>query len=172
MARSRTLRFDFHELETRTLLSASHVTAHHPKVAVAAAPLVLDGTLAVNNNASTSMMNPDGSTTISTPVSGQLATLGAVHGTWLDETDQYGDDLGSNLLQLRAASGTVSIAFTDLTPGKIHHVTGGAVYTVHPQQLQSGTGAYHGASESGSIEMITNTARTVVQSLTLGTTTK
>ncbi len=172
MAHSRSLRFDFDTLETRRLLSASHVAAHHPKAATAAAPLVLNGTLTVDNKVSSSMMNFDGSTTISTPVSGQLATLGAVHGTWLDGTDQYGDDLGTNILQLHAASGSVTIAFSDLTPGKIHHVAGGGMYTVHPQRLQAGTGAYHGTSESGSIEMTTNAARSVVQSFTLSTTTK
>ena len=44
---------------------------------------------------------------------------------------------------------------------------GGAVYYQHPQHVSGGTRAYTRARENGSIELTTNTARTVVESMTL-----
>jgi len=45
----------------------------------------------------------------------------------------------------------------------------GAVSYEHPQRIYGGTGAYARASESGSIELTTNAARTEVVSMTLHT---
>ncbi len=68
----------FEDLEARKLLStakahpAAHRTVHSAPVTV---PLVLDGTIKVDNGAASSVTNLDGSTTTSTPAAGTLRVL-------------------------------------------------------------------------------------------------
>ena len=59
----------FEDLEDRKLLSHGHIVAH-PKHAFAATPLVLDGTLTVNDKKATTMMDAQGNTTTSIPWQG------------------------------------------------------------------------------------------------------
>jgi len=161
----------FEALEARRLLSRTHVVPH-ARPAMMASPLVLDGTLTVENKATTTTMNLDGSTTTSVPVAGQLGTLGEVHGVWTESVDTYGDPTGPDTLQLHDAKGTFLVAFNEQNAGREHRLAGGAVDYAVAQRVYDGTGAYARASESGSIELTTNSARTVVQSMTLNTQTK
>jgi hypothetical protein len=164
MRHVRNLGFDC--LEGRRLLSRLHSNLARPPRA-AAVPLVLDGTLTVNNRASTSMMNFDGGSSNSVPVSGKLGALGQVRGTWNETVDQYGAPTGLDTLRLRGPQGGVVIAFNDTNPGRPHPVGHGAVYYEHAQTLVAGSRAYARATESGSIDLTTNNARSQVVSITL-----
>ena len=128
-------------LEERKLLSRAHV-APHDRPAVRATALVLTGTLKVDNNAATTNTDDDGDVMISTPVAGQLGTLGQVHGIWNTSSDDYGDYLGPDTLQLRTSKGTLMVAFSEQNTDSVTHVAGGATETVHPQFGNDGTGAY------------------------------
>ncbi len=81
MSRVRAHAFSFDALEDRTLMTAAHRVARpHTTPMIAGTPLVLNGTLAVDNSLSSSIDNPDGSTTTSTPLAGNLSSLGKVEG--------------------------------------------------------------------------------------------
>jgi hypothetical protein len=161
------LRFEF--LETRTLLSASHhVAAHHDSTG-ATVPLVLDGTLTVDNTSPTTTMNEDGSTTQSVPVAGRLGALGAVRGVWNETVDQYGDYVGPDVLRLHTASGTFFVAFDNASPGTAQRAGKGTIYYEHLQRVYDPTGVYAGDSETGTIDLDMNRAQTHVISLRLQT---
>jgi hypothetical protein len=159
---------NFESLEERKLLSRGHIVAQ-AKHAVVATALVLNGTLTVNNKGTTVSMDEQGDTTTSTPVAGQLGTLGQVRGIWNESADSEGDYVGPDTLQLHNAKGSFVVAFNADNPGQLHRVAGGAVYYQHPQHVSGGTRAYARAKESGSIDLTTNTARTIVESMTLST---
>ncbi len=167
MRHARSPRFD--DLEDRKLLSKAHIAAAHPAPAVAA-PLVINGTLAVDYKAATMTMNPDGSSTTVVPVSGRLGTLGVVHGDWNQSVDSYGDYQGPDTIQLQDSKGTFVIAFNDGTPGKTYKTAQGAPYYEHNQHVAGGTHAYAKATESGSIELVMNSAKNQINSLILTTT--
>lgn len=164
MRRNHGLCFDF--LETRTLLSRLH---HVPASAGPSVPLVLDGTLTVNNSSPMTTENDDGSTTTSVPVKGQLGSLGVVRGYWNESVDEYGDYLGPDTLQLRTAKGTFLVAFGDASPGPVHRQGKGDVFYQHAQRVYSPTGAYKGDAESGTIDLVMNRSQTLVASLRLQT---
>jgi hypothetical protein len=157
----------FEDLEARRLLSKVHVAVAHP--APAAVPLMLDGTLAVNNNGASTTMNPDGSSTTTVPVAGRLGALGEVRGVWYENVDAYGDSAGSDTITLRNSKGAFGVAFNNQSSGQAHPIGNGAVSYEHAQRVLGGSGAYAHASESGSIELITNDAKTHVESLVLNT---
>jgi hypothetical protein len=167
MSRVHSLRFEF--LEARTLLSKAHLAMPHAAPAVTAAPLVLDGTLTIDNHAASPTMNEDGSTTTSTPVVGRLGSLGVVRGVWNESVDEYGDYIGPDTLRLHASKGAFVVAFNNASSGPAHPAAHGAVYYEHPQRVYYPIGTYAGDSESGSIELITNPARTSVVSMKLST---
>ncbi len=150
----------FESLEARKLLSSTHAVAAHARPAVAATPLVLNGTLTVDNKAASTMMNDDGSTTTSIPVSGQISTLGKVHGTWNESADQYGDYEGPDTIQLRGAKGLIVVAFSNANPGTAIHNGNSSLSYDHPQIVEGGTRAYSRGIESGSIMLTTNPAQT------------
>ena len=107
---SRVHSLGFEALESRELLSRAHpAIAHaakdHARPAAVGAPLVLSGTLTVNNRAATTNQNLDGGYTNSVPVSGQLSGLGQVSGVWYESTDSYGDYLGPDTITLHARRG-------------------------------------------------------------------
>ena len=77
--------------------------------------------------------------------------------------------MGPDTLKLHNVKGSFIIAFTANNPGQLHRIAGGAVYYQHPQIVYEGTRAYAHVKERGSIELTTNTARTVVVSMTLST---
>ena len=160
----------FESLEARQLLSRAHGPAP-ARPRVAAAPLVLDGTLAVDNSpgAATTTMNIDGSMTTSVPVAGQLGALGQVHGLWNESVDAYGDYQGPDTLRLRDAKGTFTVEFNNGTAVRPHGKSRGALSYEHNQMASGGAGAYARASESGSIVLTTNAGRTEVVSITLHT---
>jgi hypothetical protein len=166
MHRGRSLCFD--ALEERKLLSRGHVVAH-AKHAVAATPLVLNGTLTVDNAGATSSMDEFEDTTTSIPVAGQLGTLGKVRGTWNESVDSEGDYLGPDTIQLHNAKGSFVVEFNADSPGPLHRISGGAVYYQHPQLVSGGMRAYARTKESGSIDLNTNPAHTVIESMTIST---
>jgi hypothetical protein len=173
MKRSHSLRFE--ALEGRQLLSTSRLAlADHPHVTRAlAGPIVLDGTLLVNNNpnAVITTTNADGSSTTATQVSGQLTSMGHVRGIWSESVDTYGNYSGPDTLLLRNPKGSILIAFNNQNPTRAAaHVPDGATYE-HPQRVFGGSRAYAGASETGTIVLTTNRARAAVVSLTLQTAT-
>lgn len=168
MRRERSIRFE--ALEGRLLLSHGHPGAgHHHRVA-AKTPLDVSGTLTVDNKAVTSNMNPDGTTTTSAPVVGQVAGLGQVRGLWNETTDSSGSISGADTIQLRNGRGMVVIGFNNQIHGRPHRTSSGAVYYQHNQRILSGSGAYARSRETGTIQLTTNTAHTHVESITLQST--
>jgi hypothetical protein len=170
MGRVRFLRFE--ALESRKLLSTAHgAGAHgaraHARPSAVGAPLTLAGTLTIVNHAASTSPNVDGGYTNSVPVKGQLDRLGQVHGVWYESTDSFGNDLGPDTVTLRDAQGAFTIAFSNATPGPAHSNGPHAVYYEHAQHIVSGSGAYAGAAESGSIDLNMNGAHTTVVSMTL-----
>jgi hypothetical protein len=165
MRHARSLRFEV--LEARKLLSKAHVAVAHSTPAADVTPLVLDGTLAVDNNAAATTMNADGSSTTSVPVAGRLGTLGEVRGVWNQTVDEYGDSTGLGVLRLHDSMGTFIVAVDTENSGPAHPAAHGAVSYQYAQRLDGGTGAYTRASESGSIEAFTNRGQTAVESMTL-----
>ncbi len=166
MNRVRSLRFDL--LETRILLSRANLAEAHA-APVAYVPLVLDGTLTVDNRSPTTTMNEDGSTTTSVPVVGRLGALGVVRGVWNESVDEYGDYIGPDTLRLHTAKGAFVVAFSDASSGPAHPAGHGDVYYEHPQRVYNPIGAYAGDTESGSIELVTNPAQTSVVNMKLST---
>lgn len=166
--------FQFEALETRELLSAVHAPRpHHVRVhirpAAAATALMLDGTLTVNNRGANSVPNLAGGMTNSVPVSGQLGSLGQVRGTWYESSDSFGNYVGPDTLVLHAAHGGFTVSFNNAAPGPAHPSGHGTVYYQHPQRAGSGTGAFAGAREIGTIDLNMNHGHTTVVSLTLST---
>jgi hypothetical protein len=156
----------FESLEGRELLSgarAAHAARAHP---AAAGPLMLDDTLTVNNKQAITNTNLDGGDTTSVPVSGQLTGVGAVHGVWYESTDAYGDYMGPDTITLHGSQGSFTIAFNNGSPGPAHK-DGTTVYYQHAQKFDGGSGAYAGATESGSIDLNENARHTAVASITL-----
>jgi len=170
MSRVHSLRFE--ALESRELLSAVH-SAHrhaaraHAKPAVAGVPLVLDGTLAVDNNAASQGQNPDGSTTIGVPVTGQLGALGRVTGYWYESMDQFGDYEGPDTIVLHSSQGAFTVAFNNASSGPAHRTAPHSVYYQHPLAIEGGTEAYAGDTGKGTIDLNMNAKHTAVQSITL-----
>ncbi len=162
----------FEPLEERQLLSRAHV---HPAVARPARPpanpIVLNGTLTVDENASqmASGENPDGSTSTSTAVAGQLAGLGEIHGIWDETVDQFGDYEGPDTLTLKNTKGTFVVAFNNDNASAPNVKGHRPVSYEHKQIVEGGDGAYARATETGTIELTTNAARTQVASITLHT---
>ncbi len=170
MKRVRSLRFE--ALEARQLLSMAHAHAAVAHAARPAAPPgVLNGTLAVDNNpgASITTENEDGSMTTSVPVAGQLGALGQVHGIWDESVDSLGAYEGPDTLTLHASNGALVVAFNNASSKPANVKVRGAVTYEHPQMAYGGTGAYARPSESGTIELTTNVARTEIVSMTLHT---
>jgi len=161
MSRNYPLRFD--ALEAKMLLAA-HAAAAAPHVD--ARPMVLDGTLAVDNNAASVSESPDGGTTTSTPVAGRFGTLGELRGTWNETADANGDTEGFDTIRLHNAQGTLLVAFNNQDPGALQK-SGKTHYYEDAQDLVNATGTYKGVSESGTIKLVTNSADTALDGLTL-----
>jgi hypothetical protein len=162
---------DCEYLEARELLSRNHSAAHHAakthaKPAVAATPLVLDGTLTVDNSAALSDQNLDGGMTTSVPLTGQLGALGQVTGDWYESSGSTGY-VGPDTITLHDAKGAIYLAFNDGTPGPAHRVGPHSVYYQHPLRIQGGTGTYAGYTGSGTIDLNMNATHTEVESITL-----
>ncbi len=162
--------FGFEALETRMLLSRGHVaTAHHARAVAAPAPVVLDGTLSVDSGAAVVEMDDEGDSITETPVSGQLGALGEVHGVWDETFDEYGDYLGPDTIELHNAKGTIVIGFNDQAEMHVHKVAHGSVSYEYAQRFITGAGAYARASETGTIDLVTDTPRTSIQSMEIQT---
>jgi hypothetical protein len=154
----------FDALESRKLL-----TKAHPAVVAPPVSLVLGGTLAVDNKASYQTVDTVGDTTTTRPVAGVLGSLGKVRGVWNQSVDSFGDALEPDTLQLNDPHGTFVIAFNPTDPGKVRRIGHGTITYEVAQHVRSGTRAYARASETGTIELISNTAQTAVAKLTLST---
>ncbi len=170
MKRDHSLGFD--ALENRQLLSRGHVHAAVAHVARPPAnPITLNGTLTVDSNPSqtTSTQNADGSTTTSVPVAGQLPGIGYVHGLWNETVDSFGGYQGPDTLTLRTTKGILVVAFNNdnTSAGKVK--AHGPVSYEHLQIVEGGAGVYARATETGTIELTTNAARTDVATITLHT---
>ena len=97
----------------------------------------------------------------STPVAGQLGTLGEVRGIWNESADEYGDYLGPDTMQLHNAKGSFVVAIQRTKHRAVTPSRGRCrPSTVDPSSPSDGTGAYARAKESGTIELTTNSART------------
>ncbi len=170
MRHSRPITLHVEALEARKLLSNGSIVAAHINTETAAAkpPLLLNGTLAVDSKAASTTTNMDGSTATAVPVVGQLGTLGQVHGYWAEGTNAFGNSTGVETLMLHAPNGNLLIGFNTQNSGRGRRLGHGNVAFPHAQKLYSGTGTYANATESGTVEVITN-ARTHVQSLELST---
>ena len=161
----------FETLEARQLLSrAARTRCRRADVArPAATPVVLNGTLTVDNNPNATTTNEDGSITTSVPVAGQLGALGKVHGIWDETVDSFGDYEGPDTLILHASNGAFGVAFKNENSPRAGVKVGSAISYKHAQVVLGGDGAYARASESGTIELTTNAARTEIVSMTLHT---
>jgi hypothetical protein len=174
---SRVHSLHFESLESRELLSTAHPAAAHTaaahtakahvKAAVAKVPLVLNGTVNVNNGEALSDENLDGGYTTTVPVSGQLGELGQVTGIWYESSDSMGDYLGPDTITLHTSQGAFTIAFNNGSSGPAHRTGPHSVYYQHKLQIEGGTGAYSGDTGSGTIDLNMNAAHTLVQSITL-----
>ena len=100
----------------------------------AATPVVLNGTLNVDNNpnATTTTTNEDGSMTTSVPVAGQLGALGEVHGLWDETVDSFGDYEGPDTLTLHDSNGALVVAFNNASSTPADVKVRGAVSYEHP----------------------------------------
>jgi hypothetical protein len=134
-----------------------------------ATPLVLDGTLMVNNSPAyaTTTSNQDGGSSTSLPVAGRFSGLGSVRGYWTETTDQFDDIEGLDTLRLRDSKGTFIIAFNNETPGQKHFGPHGSMSYEHAQRFYLGTGAYKNSSESGTLDLTTNPTQTEVVSISV-----
>jgi hypothetical protein len=161
---------NFEALETREFLSTGHArVAHDALAAVAVRPIVLDGTLAVDNkpNAGVTNVNMEDSTTTSTPVAGHLATLGEVRGVWNKTQDVFGDPHGLDTLRLHNSKGSLILIFNGQQAAQAHPAGHGAMYYEYAQKLYDATGAYAGTSETGTVKLTTNANRSQLYSITL-----
>ena len=93
--------------------------------------------------------------------------LGEVRGVWDNSVDSYGDYMGPDTLYLHDAKGTFILTFNDENAAGGHPLGHGAVDFVHTQRLYQGKGAYASATESGTIQLDTNNAKSLIVSLTL-----
>jgi hypothetical protein len=129
--------------------------------------LAIVGTLAVDSRESSTTANADGSSTIAVPVSGTLGALGRFQGVWNESVDAFGNNQGPDVVRLHNSKGTLVIAFNNEIPGRAHPDGPGTIDYQHPQKLISGTGAYARSVETGTIEIVANSVKTVVKSLVL-----
>jgi hypothetical protein len=168
MSRFRAHSFRFDVLEGRELLAAAHhVVKPHVTPAIARAPLVLSGTLAVDNQKTSSIDNADGSSTTTTPIAGSLGSLGRVTGVWNESVDSFGQPSGLNVLRLQTKKGSLVITFSTSNTVKAHPAGHGAVIYTRAQKLFTGTGAYAGAKESGMLDLTSNSGGSEIVSVTL-----
>lgn len=156
-------------LEDRELMSAVHRVRPHIKPAAVPVSLVLDGTLKVDNPAANTSQDDYGDMITTTPVSGQLGSMGAVKGSWSTGVDSMGDYLGPDTLVVHNAQGSVEIEFNDQEHGKPKRAADGSAYYQVPQVLIKGTGAYARASERGTLNLTTNPGHTAMVSITFNT---
>ena len=83
--------------------------------------------------------------------------------------DSFGDYEGPDTLSIHASKGIFAVAFNNDNSPRAGVRVGNAVNYEHPQIIYGGTGAYARASESGTITLTTNAARTEIVSMTLHT---
>jgi hypothetical protein len=178
MRHVRSLGFD--DLESRKLMTKVHPAAAHidpfppasstpPTAAEVAAPqtLTLQGTLTANTKAARIITDDFGDQTTATPVSGVLAGIGLVHGTWDESADEAQQYLGPDSIQLHNSKGSFVIGFDATSLGQSVQTSQGTVYPGAGLQLDNGTGIYANATASGYVQEVTNARQTVIEGLTL-----
>jgi hypothetical protein len=166
MRHVRSLQFD--ALEGRQLLSHSGATA--ATSATGYTPLVLDGTLMVDQKAAQSNMNADETMTTTAPVAGRLGTLGKVTGSWIETTNTLGAVENPDILRLHDSKGSLIILFNNTNTGKPTVISKGTSYFQHVQDLYVGTRAFAQAAENGTIQVVTSAKQQSVTSLVLTST--
>ena len=174
MRNVRSLGFD--SLEGRKLLTAAHHAAHHAAVhAAAVAPLALtiDGTLNLdqNPNDQSQSTDVDGDTTTSTAVAGVLGTLGKVRGYWNTERRRVRRLHGARHDPASQRQGSDRDRIQQRDHGQSPEDRDwGHLLPASPAFFLAGSGVYAKATESGTINVNSNKARTGIASLTLNTT--
>ena len=161
----------FEALEARQLLSRGAL-AVSDAVPGPSSPLVLNGTLHVSYGPYESSLtrNFNGSLTRTVAVAGHLGSLGRVHGLWSESVDTYGNYDGPDRLAVGNAKGSIMITFFNKNPSWASTKRRRAVSFEHTQQILVGSGAYAGASETGTVVLTTKPWHTRVFTLTLHTT--
>jgi hypothetical protein len=160
--------FGFETLESRMLLSSGQVTAARRAARAdraAASAVVLSGTLTVISKNAIMETDDDDDSINETPVSGTLGALGAVHGVWTESYDEYGDYLPPDTIALHNSKGTIVLAFNDQNMLHSGADKKGPETFEYAEHVQSGTGAYAHASETGSLVLTTNTTRTDIATM-------
>jgi hypothetical protein len=155
----------FEPLEGRRLLSGAHA-AHDRARPADAGSLSISGTLTVNNKQTITTSNYSYEYTTEAPVSGTLVGIGKVRGDWVENTNQTGEMASPDIITLKTPKGGFTIAFSNASSGPAQK-NGATVYYQHPQKLIAGSGAFAGATESGSIDLNENAKHTEVESITL-----
>ena len=154
-------------LESRQLLTTSHLAAAASVHADYLVLLPLDGTLTVSRKPTSVVVDHYGDTTRSTPVAGVLGTVGKVQGTWTEEANAYGDPLTADTLQLHNAQGSFVVSFRTEHHGKAHKTVQGTSFEPLAEHLSGGTKEYKRAYESGAITVNTDPTGKVVESMTI-----
>ena len=167
---------DFDALESRKLLSSRvhHAVAHHapahPAAAAVSVPVTLNGTLTLDSKATSTSMDAQSDMTTTIPVAGTLGALGQVHGVWNESVDANGNYLGPDTLQLHGARGggrrVQQRGPRESPPDRDRD----RLFRAQPEGRRR-HGAYARATESGTIDVNMNAAKSHVVSLTLNTTT-
>ena len=104
----------------------------------------------------------------STPVAGQLGALGEVHGIWNETSDEYGDYMGPDTFAAPYRQGIFRCSIQRAEHRRRSPYRGGRRSSLSTRSSPAdGTGAYARTKESGTIELTTNSARTIVDSMTL-----
>ena len=166
MRRDRPLIFE--GLESRRLMAKVHPAAAPVVHAEVVTPLVLDGTLVIDNKATAMSQDGLGDSYQETPVSGVLLGVGKVKGDWTESADSYGDPLGPDTIQLQNGQGSFTINFSTANHGSPHKTaTGVESFKSLTQHVHGGTKAYAHATETGTITVNTNASGKVDETMTL-----
>ena len=166
MRHTRSLCFD--SLEERKLLSRA-TSGPHARPAVTATSLVLTGTLRVQNKAAKTSMDPQGDVMTSTPVAGQLGTLGQVP-RYLERNFRSVRRLPRPRYPATSyVPGILHVAFSEQKTDSVAHLAGGATETVPlaarvwwHRRLRPKQGEWHDRADQ-------QLARTAVVTMTLTT---
>jgi hypothetical protein len=135
--------------------------------AAVASTLNLNGTLVVDMKAATQQDDAESDTITMVPVTGDLGTLGKVHGVWSETVDEFGDYLGPDTIEFATSQGTFTIAFDSANLGNAKKVGHASVFPPLAQQLDGATGIFAKDAENGSLQVITNPSKGVAETMTI-----
>ena len=156
-------------LEARKLLSTAHGGVKQPAVAEVAPTPTLNGTLAVDYQATSEATDMYGNYVSSTPVDGTLGSVGKVRGAWTRVTSTAGMGSDVNTLQLKDAQGALTLTFSTDGKGKVHKTASGGSYDPVAQHVSGSSGALAHAVEKGKLLFNTDRSGKDIESITLTT---